>query len=72
MLITNPMWVVKVRTMLYLNDKALKEPGLRLLKTTIVDMYNKEGPKAFFRGYPISVFLSIYGMISMSLYETTL
>lgn len=34
-------------------------------------MYKKEGFKAFFRGFPISIFLSLYGMISMSIYETS-
>lgn len=32
-------------------------------------MYRKEGFKSFFRGYPISIFMSLYGMISMSIYE---
>ncbi len=72
MLITNPIWVIKVRTMLYLNDKALKESGMTLLKKTVHNMYKEEGTPAFFRGFPIAVFLSIYGMISMSIYETTL
>jgi hypothetical protein len=71
MLVTNPIWVVKTRTMLYLNEKQVKISGLQLTKETIRDMWRKEGPQAFLRGYPISIFLSLYGMISMTMYETT-
>jgi hypothetical protein len=37
----------------------------------VAEMWNKEGIWAFLRGYPISLFLSLYGMISMSVYEIT-
>lgn len=71
MLVTNPIWVVKTWTMLYLNDTKKQISGLQLTKETIVDMWKKEGLPAFLWGYPISIFLSLYGMISMSIYETT-
>lgn len=43
-----------------------------MTKETIKDMYKKEGTAAFLRGYPISIFLSMYGMVSMTMYETIL
>ena len=70
MLVTNPIWVLKTRTMLHFNEKTSKLSGPTLAKQTVREMYKKEGFKAFFRGFPISIFLSLYGMISMSIYET--
>jgi len=71
MLVTNPIWVLKTRTMLHHNEKGKAETGWKLVTDTAKGMYRNEGPQAFFRGYPISIFLSLYGMISMSLYETS-
>ena len=70
MLVTNPIWVIKTRTMLY-HNAGQPETGWKLMTDTAKNMYRNEGPKAFFRGYPISLFLSLYGMISMTLYETS-
>jgi len=72
MLITNPIWVLKTRTMLHLNERSQKISGYKLTKEILSDMLSKEGTKALFWGYPISIFLSLYGMISMSIYETVL
>ena len=71
MLFTNPIWVVKTWTMLHLNERSSKISGFKLTKETVLEMYRKEGLKAFLWGYPISLFLSLYGMISMSVYEIT-
>ncbi len=71
MFLNNPIWVLKTRTMLYFNEKNNKLSGVKLIKETARDMYVNEGIRSFYRGFPISLFLSLYGMISMTTYETT-
>jgi hypothetical protein len=43
MLLSNPIWVIKTRTMLYLNERSTKISGFQLTKETVAEMWNKEG-----------------------------
>ena len=50
MTITNPIWCIKVRSILYWNDKTQHMNGLRLFYEVAKEMYVKEGIRSYFRG----------------------
>ncbi|CAI2374329.1 unnamed protein product [Moneuplotes crassus] len=68
-LITNPIWTVKTRLGLHLNTQGKALSGFGLTRKIVTDMWSKEGPTSFYRGFPAACLLSIYGVIQMTCYE---
>ena len=66
--LTIPFWVVKVRLALY-KAKSFEKTNGGQIATVVRDMAVNEGPKAFFKGFWPSIFLSSYGVIQMYCYE---
>ena len=66
--LTIPFWVVKTRLALY-KEKGIDSSRGGLIVSVVKDMAKNEGPKAFFKGFWPSIFLSSYGVIQMYAYE---
>jgi len=64
--LTSPLWVIKTR--LILNTKT-ETTGFQNMLTSIKEVYTHHGPYGFFRGLQLSLALSTYGIIQMTLYE---
>jgi len=64
---TTPLWVMKTRLALN-RDQA--EHGVGIIYRTARDMLKKEGPTSFYKGYFVSLILSMHGVVQMVTYET--
>ena len=67
-ILTIPFWVVKTRLALY-KERGTETSRGGLIYSVVKDMAKNEGPKAFFKGFWPSIFLSSYGVIQMYAYE---
>lgn len=67
MTVTTPMWTTKTRLTLHRSSSASTQKFL--LPEVVLDMWQTEGIRAFFKGYIPSLFLCSYGMIQMYCYE---
>jgi hypothetical protein len=62
--LTLPLWVVKTRLALHRENQSFG-----LTYRVVRDMFQHEGPQAFYKGFFPSIALSTYGIIQMYAYE---
>lgn len=61
-----PLWTLKTRIILFRDANPTNSIVAHLVAREI---YEKEGLRAFYKGYTPSLFLSLYGTLAMTCYE---
>lgn len=65
-LITQPIWVIKTRMLLNMNQKISEYENF---KKQVNEIHSQYGPKGFLRGLELSLVLSFTAVIQMYVYE---